>query len=41
MTRWSEFAGAAPRIAGIFPRRHAAAGNLCLRPRGETVVRKH
>ncbi|MCC3313203.1 pyridoxamine 5'-phosphate oxidase family protein [Nocardia africana] len=30
MTRWSEFAGAAPRIAGIFVRRHAAAGNLCL-----------
>jgi hypothetical protein len=35
---WTEFAAAAPRIAGIFVRRHAAAGNLCmlatLRPDG-------
>jgi hypothetical protein len=30
MTTWSEFAAEAPRIAGIFTRRHAAAGNLCL-----------
>jgi len=30
MTKWNEFAEAAPRIAAIFRRRHAAAGNLCL-----------
>jgi len=30
MTTWTEFAAAAPRIAGIFARRHAATGNLCL-----------
>jgi hypothetical protein len=27
---WEEFAAAAPRIAEIFVRRHAAAGNLCM-----------
>lgn len=27
---WSAFTGAAPRIASIFARRHAATGNLCL-----------
>ena len=35
---WEEFATAAPRIAEIFVRRHAAAGGLCmlatLRPDG-------
>jgi hypothetical protein len=30
MTTWAEFAEAAPRIAAIFGRRHAACGNLCL-----------
>jgi hypothetical protein len=30
MTTWDEFARAAPRVAGIFRRRHAACGNLCL-----------
>jgi len=30
MVSWNEFSQAAPRIAGIFARRHAAAGNLCL-----------
>jgi hypothetical protein len=30
MTSWSEFSQAAPRIAEIFERRHAAAGNLCM-----------
>ncbi len=30
MTTFKEFAAAAPRIAGIFTRRHAATGNLCL-----------
>lgn len=30
MTTWDEFTAAAPRIAGIFTRRHAATGNLCL-----------
>jgi hypothetical protein len=30
VTTFREFAGAAPRIAGIFTRRHAATGNLCL-----------
>lgn len=30
MTTWKEFIEGAPRIAEIFTRRHAAAGNLCL-----------
>lgn len=30
MATWSEFTAAAPRIAAVFERRHAAAGNLCL-----------
>jgi hypothetical protein len=30
MTTWKEFAAGAPRISGIFARRHAATGNLCL-----------
>ena len=30
MTTWNEFAEAAPRIAEIFARRHAATGNLCM-----------
>lgn len=30
MTTWNEFAEAAPRIAEIFLRRHAATGNLCM-----------
>ncbi|MFP5020339.1 pyridoxamine 5'-phosphate oxidase family protein [Pseudonocardia phyllosphaerae] len=30
MTTWDEFATAAPHIAAIFRRRHAATGNLCL-----------
>ncbi|GII26236.1 pyridoxamine 5'-phosphate oxidase family protein [Planosporangium mesophilum] len=30
MTTWKEFAEAAPRIAAIFTRRHAAAGKLCM-----------
>lgn len=30
MVGWSEFTEAAPRIAAIFARRHAATGNLCL-----------
>jgi hypothetical protein len=30
MTTWNEFTAEAPRIAGIFRRRHAATGNLCL-----------
>lgn len=30
MTTWTEFAAAAPRISGIFSRRHAAAGKLCM-----------
>jgi hypothetical protein len=38
MASWTEFAAAAPRIAEIFRRRHAATGNLCmlgtLRPDG-------
>jgi hypothetical protein len=38
MSGWTEFAGAAPRIADIFERRHAATGQLCmlgtLRPDG-------
>ena len=38
MALWTGFAAAAPRIAGVFTRRHAATGNLCmlgtLRPDG-------
>ena len=38
MPSWEEFANAAPRIAEVFARRHAATGNLCmlgtLRPDG-------
>jgi hypothetical protein len=30
MTTWREFAEAAPRIATIFARRHAATGHLCM-----------
>lgn len=30
MTTWNEFAKGAPRIAEIFLKRHAAAGNLCM-----------
>ena len=30
MPTWKEFTEAAPRIAAIFARRHAATGNLCL-----------
>lgn len=30
MVVWADFAVAAPRIAAIFTRRHAATGNLCL-----------
>jgi hypothetical protein len=30
MTTWREFTEAAPRIAAIFARRHAATGKLCL-----------
>lgn len=30
MITWEEFAESAPTIAGIFARRHAATGNLCL-----------
>jgi hypothetical protein len=30
MTTWQEFTTAAPKIAAIFTRRHAATGNLCL-----------
>ena len=30
MTKWTEFAEAAPRIAAIFRRRHAATRNLCM-----------
>lgn len=30
MTTWKEFAESAPRIAKVFERRHAAAGNLCM-----------
>ena len=30
MTTWQEFQQQAPRIAGIFERRHRACGNLCL-----------
>jgi hypothetical protein len=38
MALWTDFADAAPRIAEVFTRRHAATGNLCmlatLRPDG-------
>jgi hypothetical protein len=30
MSTWDEFTTGAPRISGIFTRRHAAAGNLCM-----------
>jgi hypothetical protein len=30
MSTWDEFTAGAPRIAGIFTRRHAATGNLCM-----------
>jgi hypothetical protein len=30
MISWKEFTQAAPRIAAIFARRHAATGNLCM-----------
>jgi hypothetical protein len=30
MTTWKEFTEQAPRTAGVFTRRHAATGNLCL-----------
>ncbi len=30
VTTWPEFTHAAPRIAAIFARRHAATGNLCM-----------
>jgi hypothetical protein len=30
MATWKELTEAAPRIAGIFARRHAATGNLCM-----------
>jgi hypothetical protein len=30
MTTWQQFTEAAPRIAAVFSRRHAATGNLCL-----------
>jgi hypothetical protein len=30
MTTWKEFTEAAPQIADVFTRRHAAAGGLCL-----------
>lgn len=30
MRFWTEFAAAAPRVAAVFARRHAATGNLCL-----------
>lgn len=30
MATWEEFTAAAPRIASIFARRHAATGNLCM-----------
>lgn len=30
MVTWNQFATEAPRIAEVFVRRHAAAGNLCL-----------
>lgn len=30
MTSWNDFTEAAPRIAAVFARRHAATGNLCM-----------
>lgn len=30
MTTWKEFTEQAPRTSGVFARRHAATGNLCL-----------
>lgn len=30
MTTWKQFVEAAPRVAAVFARRHAATGNLCL-----------
>lgn len=30
MTTWMEFTESAPRIAGIFARRHTATDNLCM-----------
>jgi nitroimidazol reductase NimA-like FMN-containing flavoprotein (pyridoxamine 5'-phosphate oxidase superfamily) len=30
MVTWSDFTAEAPRIADVFARRHAAAGNLCM-----------
>ena len=30
MATWTEFAAAAPRVAEVFARRHAATGRLCL-----------
>ena len=30
MMTWTEFTEAAPRIAAVFTRRHAAARNLCM-----------
>lgn|SRR5574340_151624 len=30
MVTWQEFTEAAPRIAAVFTRRHAATGNLCM-----------
>ncbi len=40
MTSWQEFAAAAPKIATIFRRRHAATGNLCmLATSGRTAIR--
>jgi hypothetical protein len=30
MTTWKDFTDEAPRVSGVFSRRHAATGNLCL-----------
>ncbi|WP_152362938.1 pyridoxamine 5'-phosphate oxidase family protein [Microlunatus speluncae] len=30
MTTWKDFTDEAPRVSGVFRRRHAATGNLCL-----------
>ena len=30
MTTWNDFTDGAPRVSGVFARRHAATGNLCL-----------
>ncbi|WP_067655627.1 pyridoxamine 5'-phosphate oxidase family protein [Nocardia harenae] len=30
MTTWNQFLDEAPRVAGVFTRRHRATGNLCL-----------